>query len=78
MSVCPAIDTAPGSATVLRPISVEPVRHEGVQSEKKYPEKWPVADLLRKIFATHAFLWGKYYFLYIFPFTSNESTSSLK
>ncbi len=35
MSVCPVIDKAPGSTTVLRPISVEPVRHEGVQSEKK-------------------------------------------
>jgi hypothetical protein len=43
--VCTAIDSAPGSATILRPISLEPVWTEGVQREKKFPEKWPVAEL---------------------------------
>ncbi len=30
MSVCPSIDSAPGSARVLRPVSLKPVRPVGV------------------------------------------------
>jgi hypothetical protein len=37
--VCTAIDSAPGSATVLRPVSLEPVGPEGVQREKIFPVK---------------------------------------
>ncbi len=33
MSVCPSIDSAPGSARVLRPVSLEPVRPVSVQRE---------------------------------------------
>jgi hypothetical protein len=39
MSVRLAIDSAPGSARVLRPVSLEPVGPEGVQREKNFPEK---------------------------------------
>ncbi len=39
LSVCPAINSAPGSATVLRPVSLEPVGHKGVRREKFFPEK---------------------------------------
>ncbi len=34
MSVCTAIDSAPGSATVFRLVSLEPVLTEGVQHER--------------------------------------------
>jgi hypothetical protein len=39
VSVCTAIDSAPGSATILRPVSLESVGPEGVQREKRFPEK---------------------------------------
>ncbi len=48
--VCTAIDSAPGSATDLRPVSLEPVWPEGVQREKFFHEKWPVAELPKKKF----------------------------
>jgi hypothetical protein len=38
LSVCPALNSAPGKATVLRPVSVETVRHESSQREKIFPE----------------------------------------
>ncbi len=39
MSVRLAIDSAPGSARVLRPVSLEPVGPEGVQCENVFPSK---------------------------------------
>jgi len=48
MSVCPAIDSAFGSARVLRPIWLKPVGGEGVGHENFFSEKWPVAELPNK------------------------------
>ncbi len=41
--VCTAIYSAPGSATVLRSVSLEPVGPDDVQRKQNFPEKWPVA-----------------------------------
>jgi hypothetical protein len=32
----------------MRPISLKPVRPEGMQYEQNFPEKWPVAELTNK------------------------------
>ncbi len=39
MSVCPTIDSAPGSARVLRPVSLEPVGLRVCNVKKIFPEK---------------------------------------
>jgi hypothetical protein len=39
MSVCTAIESAPGSATDLRPVSLEQAGHESVQREQNFSEK---------------------------------------
>jgi hypothetical protein len=45
-----AIDLAPGHHTDVRPVLLEPVGPEGVQREKNFYEKWPVAKLSKKMF----------------------------
>ncbi len=63
-----AIDSAPGYDTDMRPGSVGP---EGVQREKTFPEKWPVAKLSNKNVMPLMLVYGKY-FIYIFlPFILN-------
>ncbi len=57
--VCTAIDSTPRSATVLRPVSLEPVWPEGVQREKIFPEKWPVAELPKKKVLPLMLFYGK-------------------
>jgi hypothetical protein len=42
------LDSAPGHDANLRLVSLEPVWPEGVQSEKNFPEKWPVVELQKK------------------------------
>jgi len=39
MSVFTAKDSAPGSDTVLRTVTLEPVGPKGVQREQNFPEK---------------------------------------
>ncbi len=39
MSVCMAIDSAPGSTKFLRPVSLEPVGLVCVQREQNFPKK---------------------------------------
>ncbi len=39
MCVWPAIDSASGGHTYIRPVSLEPVGPKGVQCEKILPEK---------------------------------------
>ncbi len=55
MSVCTAIDSTPGSATVLRPVSLELAGPEGVQRQKK----WPVAKLPKKKVIPLMLFYGK-------------------
>ena len=57
--VCTAIDSAPGRATVLRPVSLEAVWPEGVQRKKFFPEKWPVAELPKKKVLPLMLFYGK-------------------
>ncbi len=58
-NVCPAIDSAHGSATVSRPVSLEPVWPEGVQGEKNFHEKWPVAESRKKKVTLIMLFYGK-------------------
>jgi hypothetical protein len=39
MSVCPAIDSAPGHNRKMRPLSLEPEGPDGVQSGQNFTEK---------------------------------------
>jgi hypothetical protein len=64
MSVCAAIDSAHGSATVMRPVSLEPAGPEDVRRQKNFPEKWPVAELPKKKVIPLMIFYGKF-FLYI-------------
>ncbi len=60
MSVCTAIDSAPGHAIESRPVSVEPVGSKKDLWEKKFPEKSPVTKLPKKTYAANTFLWGNF------------------
>jgi hypothetical protein len=62
MSVFTTKDSAPGSDTVLRTVSLEPVGPEGVQREQNFPEKWPV-DWLSKKKATSPKLFNENFLL---------------
>jgi hypothetical protein len=64
VSVWPAIDSAPGGHIGSRPVSLEPVWPEGVQREKVFSEKWPVAKLPKKKVKPLWQIWQ--FFLYIF------------
>ncbi len=59
MSVCPVIDSTPGSARVLRSVSLKPVGSEGVQRENNFYEKWPVVKLLNKNVMSLMLFYGK-------------------
>ncbi len=75
MCVCiwPAIDSVPGGHTDMRPVSLEPVEPEGVQCEKNFPEKWPVAKLPnKKYYATNAFLWEDFFSYFAVHFASSS------
>jgi hypothetical protein len=48
LCVWPAIDSATGHNKDLTPVSLKPVWPEGVQSERIFPKKWPVAKLPKK------------------------------
>jgi hypothetical protein len=67
LSACTAIDSAPGSDTVLGPISLESVWPEDVQREKKFSEKWPLAKLQKKNVRPlqNAFQWENMFMLAI-------------
>ncbi len=60
-SVClfvwPAIDSAPGGHTDMRPLSLEPLSLKEVPSGEKFPEKWSVAKLLKTATPPMLFLW---------------------
>jgi hypothetical protein len=61
----PAIDSAPGGHTDMRPVSLKPEwPGEGTQG-KKFCERWPVAKWPQKHYAINAFLMAKF-LLYIF------------
>jgi hypothetical protein len=63
--VWPAIDSVPGGHVDMRPVSLEPVGPEGVQREKNFPEKWPVAKLPNKNIMPIMLFNGKIY-IYIY------------
>jgi hypothetical protein len=64
LSVCTAIGSAPGSATVLWAVSLEPlwpIMTRGVQREKKFPKIDHLAKLQKKkIYTTNAFQWENF------------------
>jgi len=43
----------------LRPVSLRPVRPEGVQSERVFPEKWPVTKLPKKNISPPMLFYGR-------------------
>jgi hypothetical protein len=65
MSVCPAIDSAPGHNRKMRPLSLEPEGPDGVQSGQNFTEKWPVAKLPKIKVMPLMLFYGKI-LLYIF------------
>jgi hypothetical protein len=81
MSVClfvfTAIDSAPESGTVLRPVSLEPAGLEGVQRKKNFPKSDRSGRITEeKSYATNAFQWKKFCYIFL-PFILKGSTSSL-
>jgi hypothetical protein len=64
--VCTAIDSAPGSATVLRTVSLETVGPEDMHREKTSPEKGPVAELAKEKVLQLMLFYGESFIFYIF------------
>jgi hypothetical protein len=65
LSVCTAIDSTPGSDTVLRPISLEPVWPE-VCDVKKFSKKVTSGQIVEeKCYVTNAFQWENMFSLAI-------------
>jgi hypothetical protein len=59
LSVCPAINSAPGHDRDMRPVSLEPEGPDGVQREQNFTEKWPVAELPKIEFTPLMLFYGK-------------------
>jgi hypothetical protein len=60
----------------MRLVSLEPIGPEGVQREKNFPSKWPVAKLPNKNIMPLMLLNGKICYIYILPFILNGPTNS--
>ncbi len=56
MFVWPAIDSAPGGHTDMRPVSLEPVWLEEIPMGKRFPEKLLAAKLLKTVTPPMLFL----------------------
>ncbi len=69
--VCMAIDSAPGSATDMRTVSLEPIQPEGMQCEKISPksDQWPSYRKRKFCRRRNVFLWENFLkVIYTVPF----------